>query len=114
MNVFFDVQGTLISEGGVRPHVREVFHRLVEAGHNVYVWSAGGAPYAAAAAERLGISDLVSGCCDKSFPPVEVDFTVDDSPIVEGEVGYFTIPPYRGDPDDDALYLALDEILSHA
>ncbi|WP_273844664.1 hypothetical protein [Rubrobacter calidifluminis] len=111
MNVFFDVQGTLISESGIRPYVREVFSRLVEVGHSVYVWSGGGASYAAEAVERLGVSDLVSGCCDKSSPPVEVDFTVDDSPIVDGEVGCFTVAPYTGDPEDDTLYLALDEIL---
>jgi hydroxymethylpyrimidine pyrophosphatase-like HAD family hydrolase len=36
MNVFFDVLDTLLSEEGVpRPHAREVFRELKEAGHEV-------------------------------------------------------------------------------
>ena len=40
LNVFFDVDYTLIMwDGSLRPHVREVFERLTEAGHKIYIWS---------------------------------------------------------------------------
>lgn len=39
LNVFFDVDYTLIDRGILRPHTREVFERLTEAGHSIYIWS---------------------------------------------------------------------------
>jgi hypothetical protein len=110
VNIFFDVQGTLISRGDPRPHVREVFLKLVEAGHDLYLWSSGGEAYAAAAAGVLGVRDLLCGCCSKGAPPVRVDFAVDDTPGIRGHLGCCTVPPYRGNPDDTALWRVLDEI----
>ena len=44
MNVFFDVQGTLLSMEEVpRPRAREAFLMIKEAGHDLYLWSSGGA-----------------------------------------------------------------------
>ena len=40
LNVFFDVDYTLImADGRLRNHTEEVFHRLKEAGHSIYIWS---------------------------------------------------------------------------
>ena len=40
MNIFFDVDNTLIMwNGQLRNHVREVFERLRADGHTIYVWS---------------------------------------------------------------------------
>ena len=40
LNVFFDVDYTLImADGRLRNHTEEVFVRLKEAGHGLYVWS---------------------------------------------------------------------------
>ncbi len=52
MNVFFDVLDTLLTEEEdlPRPHAREVFKELREKGHEVYLWSSGGAGYVAATA----------------------------------------------------------------
>ena len=40
LNVFFDVDYTLImADGRLRNHTEEVFSRLKEAGHGLYIWS---------------------------------------------------------------------------
>ena len=40
LNVFFDVDYTLImADGRLRNHTEEVFVRLKEAGHAIYIWS---------------------------------------------------------------------------
>ena len=102
--MFFDVQGTLVSGGRSRPHTREVFLRLVEMGHHVYLWSSGGSAYAASAARLLGVEDVVFGCFGKSAPPpVNVDFVVDDQPGLAEHYGGYTVSAFAGDPDDREL-----------
>lgn len=40
LNIFFDVDNTLIMwNGRLRNHTRHVFERLREAGHTIYIWS---------------------------------------------------------------------------
>jgi len=88
MNVFFDVQGTLVCRGTPRPRAREVFAKLTNAGHDVYLWSSAGAGYASSAAELLGVEDLVLGCYSKfAPPPVTVDYAVDDRSDVVDQYG---------------------------
>ena len=104
MNVFFDVQGTLLSGGEPRPHAREVFLALASLGHDVYLWSSAGAGYAARAAETLGVEDLVLGCYSKHAPPpVSVDYVVDDFPDFAGLHGGYAIAPFEGDREDEEL-----------
>jgi len=70
VNVFFDVQGTLLTmEEAPRPRAREAFQMLRASGHDLYLWSSGGAGYAAGAAELLGVADLVEGCLDERQEP---------------------------------------------
>jgi hypothetical protein len=39
-NIFFDVDYTLVmGDGRLRPHAKEVFTTLTEAGHPIYIWS---------------------------------------------------------------------------
>lgn len=105
MNVFFDVLDALLSEEDVpRPHAREVFLRLRETGHEVYLWSSAGGAYAAAAADLLGVADLIGGCFGKRHSPeVEVDFVVDDDASVVNSYGGHRVDPYGGDPWDKEL-----------
>jgi hypothetical protein len=104
LNVFFDVQGTLISSGRARPGVRDAFEDLAGAGHDLYIWSSAGDGYARRAAEALGVEDLILGCYAKDpDPPVSVDFTVDDQPGLSGRYGGFTVTPFAGDPADTGL-----------
>ena len=112
MNVFFDVQGTLLTMEEVpRPRAREAFVRLKEEGHAVFLWSSGGAGYAATAADLLGVADLVSGCFGKrSEPGVPVDFAVDDDgSVVEAHGGYL-IAAFDGDPYDEELLRAAEAV----
>ena len=104
-NVFFDVQGTLLTMEEVpRPRAREAFLILKEKGHAVYLWSSGGAGYAATAAELLEVADLVSGYFGKrEEPDVPVDFAVDDDANVVEAHGGYRIKPFDGDPGDEEL-----------
>jgi hypothetical protein len=114
MNIFFDVQGTLLTDDSdPRPHAREVFLKLTEMGHDVYLWSTAGEGYAAHAVWVLGVEDVVRGCFGKRSVPedITVDFVVDDNErYVESHVGYL-VRPYQGDPGDREL-LGVVEALS--
>lgn len=116
MNVFFDVQGTLVSGGVGRPQVREVFESLAGQGHDVYLWSSAGPAYARHAAALLGVEDVVLGCFSKTSPPppLAVDFAVDDVPGITGGYGGHTIPPFDGDPDDRGLLEVVDAVAEAA
>jgi len=105
MNVFFDILDTLLTEEDLpRPHAREVFQELREMGNEVYLWSSAGGAYAAAAADLLGVSDLVAGCFGKRHEPgVDVDFAVDDDASVVESYGGFRMRPFQGDPWDEEL-----------
>jgi len=112
VNVFFDVLGTLLSEEGApRPRAREAFLELKESGHDLYLWSSGGAGYAATAAELLGVADLVEGCFDKrSEPGVPVDFAVvDDASMVEAHGGH-RVARFDGDPWDEELLGVIEAV----
>lgn len=108
MNVFFDVQGTLLSGGVPRPHAREVFVELESMGHDVYLWSSAGAGYAAA--EALGVEDLVLGCYSKSAPPVSVDYVVDDFPDFAELHGGYAIAPFEGGLEDRELLKVVEAL----
>jgi hypothetical protein len=113
VNVFFDVQGTLLSRGLPRPHAREVFIELASAGHDIYLWSSAGAGYAASAAELLGVEDLIFGCYSKfAPPPVAVDYTVDDRPDLVEHYGGYAIVPFDGDPGDRELWRVVERLRS--
>jgi hypothetical protein len=112
VNVFFDVLGTLLTEEEVpRPRAREAFLVLKEGGHDLYLWSSGGAGYAAVAAELLGVADLVSDYFSKrSEPDVPVDFAVDDDASVVEAHGGFRVTPFDGDPGDEELLRAAETV----
>jgi hypothetical protein len=112
MNVFFDVLGTVLTDEEIpRPRAREAFLKVKEKGHDLYLWSSGGAGYAATAADLLGVADLVEGCFDKRQEPgVPVDFAVDDDAgVVEAHGGY-RITPFDGDPRDEEMLRAAEAI----
>ena len=110
MNVFFDVQGTLVCGSIPRPHVREVFAKLAEAGHDVYLWSSARAGYASSAAALLGVEDVVFGCYSKFAPPVTVDYAVDDHPDVVDLYGGYAIATFGGDPEDRELWKVAERL----
>lgn len=113
MNVFFDVQGTLVSGGRPRPHARDVFLELTRMGHHLYLWSSAGSSYAARAAKLLGIEDLIFDCYSKhAIPPVTVDFVVDDHADFADRHGGYAIPPFDGDPKDAELWKVVEVLMA--
>jgi phosphoserine phosphatase len=114
VNIFFDILDTLLTEeGNPRPYAREVFLKLTEMGHDVYLWSTAGEGYAAHAAWVLGVEDVVRGYFGKRSVPegITVDFVVDDHErYVENHSGYL-VRAYDGDPWDQEL-LGVVEALS--
>ena len=73
-------------------------------GHEIYLWSSGGGAYAAAAADLLGVADLVRGCFGKRREPdVGVDFAVDDDPSVVERYGGYRVEAFGRDPKDEEL-----------
>ena len=115
MNVFFDVQGTLLAGGVPRPHAREVFVELGSLGHDVYLWSSAGAGYARRAAQALGVEDLVLGCYSKHAPPpVSVDYVVDDFPDFAELHGGYAVAPFKGDGEDAELLRVVEALRREA
>ena len=111
MNVFFDVQGTLVSGGVPRPHAREVFQEIENLGHHVYLWSSAGSAYCAQAAEILELEDVAYGYFSKSGSlPVTVDFIVDDQPHLVEEYGGHKIAPFDGNPEDEELWRVVEAV----
>ena len=104
MNVFFDVDYTLISyEGALRPHVKEVFQALVDDGHRIYIWSGVGLRHRVI--QHHGLSDFVSGiyvkpledhhrALEKLGVEVEPEFVIDDHRQVVDAFGGMHIVPY--------------------
>ena len=115
MNIFFDVQGTLLSGGVPRPHAREAFVEIGSLGHEVYLWSSAGAGYAEAAARALGVEDLVLGCYSKHAPPpVSVDYVVDDFPDFAELHGGYAVAPFEGDGEDAELLRVVEALRREA
>lgn len=111
VNVFFDVQGTLVSGGRARPFAREALLEITHMGHHPYLWSSAGSSYAASAAKLLEIEDLVFGCFGKNAHiPVTVDFAVDDHPDFAARHAGYTIPAFDGAPDDTELWKVVEHL----
>lgn len=94
MDIFFDVDDTLIAEDdSLRPYVHEVFDRLVEDGHRIYLWSGGGIRWDVV--DQHDLRPYVSGCYDKYDCPIEPDLCVDDDDeILECYEGVWVKPYY--------------------
>ena len=127
MNVFFDVDYTIIdSEGEVlRPYVREVFEWLAADGHAVYLWSGMGVRWEVV--EAHGLNSVVRGCFEKPVRnyerelmragvPFRPDYVVDDTPAVVSAFGGFTIPCFSpwNTPDDSEMLRAYEAIKQFA
>ena len=104
MNIFFDCDYTIIAmNGGLRPGVRELFQRLKDDGHTIYVWSGMGIRWREV--RKHGLDDLVTDCFHKPIfdyrnrmktlgVTVEPDLVIDDYPDIVASLGGVRVKAY--------------------
>jgi len=126
MNIFFDVDETILGyDGSLRPLVQEVFGRLVEEGHRIFVWSGvrTGDAVREGVVEPHGLAPYVTDCFKKPLfdfldqwrktgIEVQPDFCVDDYPEIVDAFGGLLVFPYRyARPDEDMerVYAAIQK-----
>ena len=104
MNVYFDVDYTIISiDGSLRPGVKETFQKLIDEGHRIYIWSGMGVRWREVRYHNL--ESFVSGVYEKPLeffegalerlgikePP---DVVIDDYPEIVDYYGGIVCRPY--------------------
>ena len=123
VNIFFDVDYTLITwDVKLRPGVHEVFTRLREEGHTLYLWSGLGPRWEVV--KRFELHEHVIDCFWKPLYnhrerlselgiPVVPDYVIDDHPeVVEAFVGTVIAPPAMPLDWDKEMWRVYDEIQS--
>jgi FMN phosphatase YigB (HAD superfamily) len=121
MRIFFDVDDTIITwDVRLRPGVHEVFRRLRDEGHELYLWSGYGPRWEVV--RQFALAEYVLGCFWKPlydhharlrelgvpFPP---DFVVDDHPqVVRAFGGYHIAPPRSPLHEDRELWAAYEAV----
>ena len=122
MNVFFDVDYTLISDdGSLRPHVKEVFTQIKAAGHKLYIWSGVGIRWEVV--RRHNLEGFIETCYLKPLSnyrdalielgvDVMPDFAVDDHAGVIMAFGGVVVRPYYTPKPDDKEMLRVFEALT--
>jgi hypothetical protein len=112
MNIFFDVDGTIVGsyDDKLRPMVREVFERLGADGDTIYIWSGVGLRWREI--DLHGLRPLIATCFWKPRwdhharlaelgVDVVPDFVVDDHREVVAAFGGVTVRPFDYyDPSD--------------
>ncbi|MET0628370.1 MAG: hypothetical protein ABW033_07930 [Acidimicrobiia bacterium] len=123
MRIFFDVDLTIIGQdGSLRPGTRQLFLRLVDEGHEVYVWSGFGERWDDL--RRHDLHEIVHGVYRKPLTrmyasheewglPFRPDFVVDDHPGPAVYMGGINVEPYidrhaaATDKEMDRVYEAI-------
>jgi hypothetical protein len=119
LNVFFDVDYTLVMwDGKLRNHAEDVFKRLTEAGHAIYIWS--GVGIRRWDMRRNNLDGYVTDYFIKPLwgykdrlgefnVTVMPDFVIDDHKGVVDDFGGYHIPDVA-DKDDRHLLNVLEAI----
>src|SRR5690606_38666997 len=100
LNVFFDVDHTLVyvdqHTNILRPGAHDAMETLKKAGHDVFVWSAGGKAYVERIVDMHGLIKWVDGCFDKD-PRVEPTphFIIDDDWYLVEKYSGFLVTQYK-------------------
>jgi hypothetical protein len=123
LNVFFDVDNTLIMwNGKLRNHTEHVFRSLKDAGHTIYVWS--GVGIRRWDMKRHDLDQFVTDYFIKPLEkhhekldalgvPMIPDYVIDDHRQVVDAFGGYHIPDMAKD-DDEELLKVLAEIMEMA
>lgn len=114
MNIFFDCDYTILSsDQTLRRGTHDVFGRLVEDGHQVFLWSGEGARWPVV--RKHALEPYLSGVYAKPLQDFDAglqrlavatrpDFVIDDYPGIVRHFGGYYIPEfYFGRNDDDEL-----------
>jgi hypothetical protein len=127
VNIFFDCDYTILSFDQVlRSRTKEVFGRLVDDGHQVYLWSGEGARWSVV--RRHELEPYLSGVFGKPLHDFDAglkrlqvstmpDFVIDDYPGIVRHFGGYHIPEFyssRSDDDEEleSVYQVVREVAS--
>ena len=118
MNIFFDCDYTIITwDGKLRPGVTEIFRRLTEDGHIIYVWSGAGIRWYEV--RTHGLERYVTDCFHKPLydyhrrmkdlgVTIMPDMVIDDYPDIVNALGGVRVKPYvyerKSDTEMDRVY----------
>ncbi len=124
MNIFFDVDYTLLApDGALRPGTRELMRKLKEDGHTLYVWSGAGTRWSEV--RRHNLDPFVTDCFAKPLDnldaglerlnlPATPDLVIDDHPEIVAALGGIWARPYvfdnAGDGEMERLYQLITEV----
>ena len=104
MNIFFDCDYTIIScDQKLRPGVRELFQRLKDDGHTLYIWSGVGIRWREV--RMHGLEPFITDCFHKPLfdyqrrmwgmgVTVAPDLVIDDYPDIVSALGGVRVKPY--------------------
>jgi hypothetical protein len=125
VHIFFDCDYTILSfDQALRSRTKEVFSRLVEDGHQLYLWSGEGARWSVVRRHELEpylsgvfgkpLHDFDAGLRRLQVTPVP-DFVIDDYPGIVRHFGGYHIPEFyssRSDDDDEleSVYEVVTEV----
>jgi hypothetical protein len=111
VHIFFDCDYTILSfDQALRSRTKEVFSRLVEDGHQVYLWSGEGARWSVV--RRHELEPYLSGVFGKPLHDFDAglkrlqvtqvpDFVIDDYPGIVRHFGGYHIPEFYSSRSDD-------------
>ncbi|MBI4232844.1 MAG: hypothetical protein HY686_00190 [Chloroflexi bacterium] len=108
IHIFFDMDYTILAvDGTLRPGVQELFQRLKEDGHTLYIWS--GMGVRKGEVQQLGLDGYVDGVFEKPIQdyqqvldrklakgelPALPNLVVDDYPEIVSALGGILVKPY--------------------
>lgn len=120
MKIYFDVDDTLITwDVKLRPDVHEVFAKLREDGHDIYLWSGYGPRWEVV--RRFELHDHIIDCFWKPLydhherleelgVPGAPDYAVDDHPQIIEAFGGTVIRPAGGYGEDREMWRVYEDI----
>jgi hypothetical protein len=125
MKIFFDVDYTILGlDDSLRPGTVETFQKLIDDGHEIYIWSGMGERWEVV--RKHNLEPLISGVYEKPTHhfherlkelgvPFEPDFVIDDYPEVVAAFSGVWVPPYffkrSFDQEMDRIYQIVCEVL---